>query len=70
MSFLTRELEFIEGKNYNRSDKNSTDQDGHRNYIALVLPVNDLAGRTATAEEGMWVPFLTVAARSCDWFEH
>ena len=49
---------------------NCTHHDSQGYYIALVLPIDDFTGRTTTAKESMAKHFLTVAARSCDGFEH
>ena len=53
-----------------RSQGNRTYQYGHGYHVALVLPVDNPAIGTTTAQKSMGVLSLTVAARSCDGFKH
>jgi len=62
--------ELAKDQNNNGSYSNCPQQDGQGNHIALVLPVDNLAVRTTTAHKRMGIRLLTVAARSCDGFEH
>ena len=63
-------LKLAEGKNNKCSDQNCTHQNCHGYYVILVLPIDNLAGRTTTAKERVRVHASTVAARSLDRPEH
>ena len=62
--------ELTEEKNNNGTYRNCAHQDGQGDHIALVLPVDNMTGRTATTHKRVEIRLLTVAARSCDGFEH
>ena len=62
--------ELTEGNNNNGTYRNCAHQDGQGDHIALVLPVDNMTGRTATTHKRVGIRLLTVAARSCDGFEH
>ena len=62
--------ELTEGNNNNGTYRNCAHQDGQGDHIALVLPVDNMTGRTTTTHKRVGIRLLTVAARSCDGFKH
>jgi len=68
--FVIHDSEPVDDNNTARSHNNYTYQDGQGNHVALVLPIDKLAGRTTTAKKGMGIHSLTMATWSCDRSEH
>lgn len=63
-------LSLVEVSNHKISCNKCTYNDSQRHNIALILPVDYLAGRTPTAKKGMGILSPTVTTRSFDGSKH